>query len=83
MNIEEIKSLKITGKVFEIRAGRALTIIESCPNGRPGGRDLTFRNEGELDDLISALISTRKWLDETYKKEKTDGNDVAGQSDKV
>lgn len=66
MNIEEIKSLKINGKVFEIRSGRSLTVIDLCPNGKSTGRDIVLRNEGELDDLISALNETRNWLKKEF-----------------
>lgn len=66
MNVEEIKSLNIKSTTFEVRAGRALTVIDSQPNGKSVGRDIVIRNKGELDDLISALNEVNKWLKKEF-----------------
>ena len=70
MKTEEIKSLKLTAQNFEVRVGRALTVIELFNNGKPTGRDLVFRNSPELDDLVSALIQAKDWLKATFDDKK-------------
>lgn len=67
LNVEEIKTLNIKGETFEIRAGRALTVIDSQPNGKSVGRDIVLRNKGELDALLSALQAAKAWLDKEFK----------------
>jgi len=76
MNIEEIKSLNIKSATFEIRVGRALTVIDSQPNGKSVGRDIVLRNKDELDALISALSEASKWLQKEFKH----GNELEQRS---
>lgn len=67
VEVEEIKSLKIRAKVFEINTGKGLTTIDCQPNGKSVGRDIVLRND-ELDDFISALTTVREWLKKEFGK---------------
>lgn len=62
MNIEEIRQLKITFPNFEIRAGKDLTVIELMKDGKSCGRELTFRNQTEIDELITGLAKVKEFL---------------------
>ena len=64
MNIEEIRTVNINLPFCQIRGGKILFTIELSKDGRLCGRDLVFRTQTELRELIDGLIEVEKFFKE-------------------
>ncbi len=61
MKIQEIHSLIVDLPSFQLRAGKALTVLQYAKDGvAAGNKDLVVRTE-ELDSLIEALTKVREF----------------------
>jgi len=72
MKIEEIRSVQVDLPFCQVRMGRALTVIEMLNNGKQTGRDLVFKTETEIKELIEALTVASTKMKESSLPERTD-----------
>jgi hypothetical protein len=64
MNITEERHLTVNTTSFQIRVGKALTVVDFMSmTGKSTGRDITIKNDTELDGLIKGLQVAKEFIE--------------------